>query len=503
MSDPHSLSDRLSTGIAGLDTIIGGGFPRNRLILLQGGPGAGKSTLSLQFLLEGVRAGECCLYVTLAETKAELQGVARSHGWSLEKLSIFEIKAGEDNLMAEEQYTAFHPSEVELGETVQHLLDQVERVKPVRLVIDSLAEMRLLARDPIRYRRQVAALKHFFVDRGCTVVLLDDSGERLGEHQFQTLAHGVITLERHTPAYGKERRRLQVVKLRGVEFHGGYHDFAIRKGGIVVYPCLVAAEHHREFSPDKVSSGLASLDALLGGGPEQGTSSLIIGPAGVGKSTLCLQYAKASAENGEHAAVYSFDEGLETIFLRSAALGVDVRKYVRDGRMTIEQIDPAALSPGEFIYRVRRAVEENGARVVVIDSLNGYLNAMPGEQFLVIQMHELLSYLAQQGVASFIVMAQHGLIGETMDSPVDLSYLADTVVLLRYFEHEGKVRKAISVLKKRGGPHEDSIRELQITPSGVRVGDPLMQFQGVLTGTPRYTGGAAPLLEERSARRES
>lgn len=497
MTDPESLSDRLSTGIAGLDAIIGGGLPRHRLILLQGGAGAGKSTLSLQFLLEGVRVGESCLYVTLAETKEELQSVARSHGWSLEHLPILEIKAGEDNLTVEEQYTAFHPSEVELGESVQQLLDEVDRLKPMRLALDSLTEMRLLARDPIRYRRQIAALKHFFMARGCTVLILDDSEERVGEHQFQSLAHGVLTLERHTPVYGKERRRLQVIKLRGVDFHGGYHDFTIKRGGIVVYPCLVAAEHHRPFVPDKVSSGLPALDALLGGGPERGTSSLVIGPAGVGKSTLCLQYAHASAERGEHAAVYSFDEGLETIFLRATALGIDVRESVQDGRMTVEQIDPAALSPGEFIHRVRRAVEQNRARLVVIDSLNGYLNAMPGEQFLVLQMHELLTYLAQQGVVSFIVVAQHGLIGQAMESPVDLSYLADAVLVLRYFEHEGKVRKAISVLKKRGGQHEDNIRELQITPNGVRVGEPLMAFQGVLTGTPQYTGSAAPLLEQK------
>ncbi len=486
--------ERLSTGVAGLDAILGGGVPRNRLYLVHGEPGCGKTTLALQFLLAGAKAGEPGLYVTLSETREELGAVVRSHGWSLEGVNVFEVRASEEELKPEEQYTAFHPSEVELGETVQTLLDEVERVKPARLVIDSLSEMRLLARDPLRYRRQIVALKQFFVTRGSTVLFLDDPASKVGEHQFQTLAHGVVLLERHAPAYGRERRRLQVAKLRGVEFHGGYHDFAIRRGGIQVFPCLVAAEHRSPATPGRVTSGVAELDALLGGGPLRGTSTLVLGPAGAGKSTVSLQYALEAARRGEHAAVYSFDEGLDTIFARSAALGMDARTPVEAGRVEVEQIDPAMLSPGEFMGRVRDAVERRGSRVVVIDSLNGYLNAMPGEQYLVIQMHELLTYLAQRGVLTLVVVAQHGLVGLNQESPVDLSYLADVVLLLRYFEHAGRVRKAISVVKNRSGPHEDAIRELQIGREGVRVGEPLTAFRGVLTGTPDYTGQAGPLM---------
>jgi circadian clock protein KaiC len=486
-------TERLGTGVAGLDAILGGGLPRNRLYLVHGEPGCGKTTLALQFLLEGVRAGEPVLFVTLSETRDELEAVARSHGWTLDGVGVFEVRASEESLKPEEQYTAFHPSEVELGGTVQTLLDEVSRVKPARLVIDSLSEMRLLARDPLRYRRQVAALKQVFLGHGSTVLFLDDLAARVNEHQFQTLAHGVVLLERYVPAYGRERRRLQVTKLRGVEFHGGYHDFAIRRGGMHVFPCLVAAEHRRPPVPGRVESGVAELDALLGGGPTRGTSTLVLGPAGAGKSTVCLQYALAAAARGEHATVYSFDEGLETILARSAALGMDVHPPVEAGLIDIQQIDPAMLSPGEFMGRVRRAVER-GTRVVVIDSLNGYLNAMPGEKYLVIQMHELLTYLAQQGVLTLVVMAQHGLVGRDQESPVDVSYLADVVLLLRYFEHGGRVRKAISVVKNRAGRHEDAIRELQIGPVGVRVGEPLTAFRGVLTGTPDYTGRADPLM---------
>lgn len=491
MEDTYAA--RLSTGIPGLNAILGGGLPPNRLYLVHGEPGCGKTTLALQFLLAGVAAGESGLFVTLSETKDELEAVARSHGLSLDGIGVFEIRAGEDNLKPEEQYTAFHPSEVELGETVQTLLAEVERAKPARLVIDSLSEMRLLARDPVRYRRQIAALKQFFLSRGSTVLFLDDMASRASEHQFQTLAHGVVLLERYVPAYGRERRRLQVTKLRGVEYHGGYHDFTIRRGGMQVFPCLVAADHPQLPAAGQVASGVAELDTLLGGGPLRGTSALVIGPAGVGKSTVCLQYALAAGGRGEHATVFSFDEGRETTLVRSAALGMDLRPHAAAGTIDLQQIDPAMLSPGEFMSRVREAVERRRSRLIVIDSLNGYLNAMPGEKYLVIQMHELLTYLTQQGVLTLVVMAQHGLVGH-QESPVDVSYLADIVLLLRYFEHGGRVRKAISVVKNRGGGHEDAIREFQIGPVGVRVGDPLTAFQGVLGGTPAYTGEAGPLM---------
>jgi circadian clock protein KaiC len=488
-------SERVSTGIEGLDTILEGGFPRNRLYLIHGEPGAGKTTLALHFLLEGRRRGEACLYVTLSETRDELIAVASSHGWSLDGINIFEVRANEEHLRTEEQYTAFHPSEVELGETVQSLLDEVERIKPVRLVIDSLSEMRLLARDPLRYRRQIVALKQFFITRGSTILFLDDPASKVGEHQFLTLAHGVLLLERHTPSYGRERRRIQVTKLRGVQFHGGFHDFVIRRGGLQVFPCLVAADHKGLFPAGQVSSGVSEVDELLGGGPWWGTSTLILGPAGVGKSTLCLQFGLAAAARGERAIVYTFDEGLQTIHSRCDALGMNSRSAVAANQFEIEQIDPAMMSPGEFMRRVRDAVEKKQARLVIIDSLNGYLNSMPGEQYLVIQMHELLTYLSQQGVLTLVVVAQHGLVGEAHATPVDLSYLADVVLLLRYFEHGGRVRKAISVVKTRSGKHEDTIRELRIGPVGVRLGDPLTEFRGVLTGRPEYTGLVEPLMQ--------
>lgn len=497
-----SLTEKVSTGVAGLDAILGGGLPRNRLYLIQGEPGTGKTTLSLQFLLAGARAGESGLYVSLSESREELYAVARSHGWSLDPISIFEVRAGDDPLRPEEEYTAFHPSEVELGETVRTLLNEMERLKPARVVIDSLSEMRLLARDPLRYRRQLVALKDFLMARGSTVLFLDDPFSKLGEDQFKTLASGVLRLERLASDYGRERRRLQVLKLRGVEYHGGYHDFRINRGSVVVYPCLVAADHRQPPTFEKVPSGVAEVDALLGGGPERGTNTLVVGPAGVGKSSLCLQYALAAARRGERTAIFLFDETAEIYQARTAALGLDVRRFLEGGQVLLRQIDPGTISPGEFIHDVRHAVEQNGARVVVIDSLNGYLNAMPGEQFLIIQMHELLTYLDLRCVLSFVVIAQHGLVGGGMQAPIDLSYLADTVLLLRYFEHAGKVRKAISVLKKRIGPHEDSIRELQISSDGVRVGPPLSQFQGVLAGVPSYLGTANPLLDAGGDRRD-
>jgi circadian clock protein KaiC len=487
----------LSTGIRGLDEILSGGLPGNRLYLIQGDPGTGKTTLALQFLLEGVRRGERGFYVTLSETRQELVGVARSHGWSLDAMNVHVVEGEDQHLKAEEEYTAFHPSEVELGSTVQALLEEVERANPRRVVIDSLSEMRLLARDSLRYRRQILALKHFFLSRGCTLLLLDDPVAKVIEHQFQTLAHGVLFLERIAPEYGRERRRLQVLKLRGVDFDGGYHDYCIRRGGLEVYPRLVAASHSQPFAAERVSSGLAQLDQLLDGGPTRGTANLLMGPAGSGKSTLCIQYALAAARRGERAALFIFDERIDTLLERSKGLGMDLQSQVDAGRIVLRQIDPASLSPGEFICLVRRSVEEEHARVVVIDSLNGYLNAMPGERFLLIQMHELLTYMAKHGVVTWMVVAQHGLVAASGEAPIDLSYLADTVLVLRYFEHAGRVRKALSVLKKRGGKHEDSIRELQMTPQGIRVGQPLVQFEGVLTGTPHYTGTTDPLLGDR------
>jgi circadian clock protein KaiC len=496
-----ALPDLLSTGVAGLDQILGGGLPHNRVYLAQGEPGTGKTTLGLQFLLEGVKQGESVLLITLSETKEEIAAVAESHGWCLQRVNVFEVAGTEEQLRPEEDYTAFHPAEVELGETVQTLLAEVDKVKPRRIVIDSLSEMRLLARDPLRYRRQIVALKHYLIERNCTVLFLDDPATMVGEHQFQTLAHGVFSFERLPPEYGKARRRIQICKLRGVDFHDGFHDCVLAKGGLIVYPRLISLGHQRSEPLSKVASGVDALDELLGGGPERGTSALIVGAAGVGKTTLCLQYAIAAARRSEHTALFSFDERLDTLLNRADGMGLSVRTFLNDGLISAYQVDPAVISPGEFIDRVRRAVEQEGARIVVIDSLNGYLHSMPADRFLVIQMHELLTYLGERGVLSMVVVPQHGMFGAGVETPVDLSYLADTVLLLRYFEHAGAVRKAISVVKSRACAHEESIREYRIGPEGVSVGAPLREFQGILTGSPQYIGSAKPLIGENNESR--
>ena len=474
----------LATGIEGLDYVLGGGLTPRRLYLIEGNPGSGKTTLALQYLLEGARRGERGLYVTLSETREELLGVAHSHGWSLDALGVCELIPSEDSLLPDAQPRMFHPSEVELGETTRQVLEEVGRTEPSRVVFDSLSEMRLLAQNPLRYRRQILALKQFFAGRRCTVLLLDDRTSEVTDLQLQSLAHGVVSLEHLAPEFGAERRRLRVVKMRGVRFRGGYHDFTIERGGLAVFPRLVAAEHHQSFAPDHALSGVAALDALTGGGLDRGTSTLLIGPAGSGKSSIATQYVVAAAARGGRAVVFTFDESVGTLLARSAGLGMDLKKQVEAGRVRLRQVDPAELSPGEFAYQIRTAVEQDGARMVVIDSLNGYLQAMPEERFLVTQLHELLTYLAQQGVVTLLVMAQHGLLGSGMQSPVDASYLADAVVLLRYFEANGRLRRAISVIKKRSGGHETALREFRLSTEGVSVGEPLEGFQGILTGTP-------------------
>lgn len=490
---------RLKTGSAGLDDILNGGLPANRVYLVEGDPGTGKTTLALKFLLEGVVQGESVLYVTLSETKEELLAVAKSHGWSLDGVEIYELIPSEESLKTESQYTIFHPSEIELSETTNAVLEEVERIQPRRVVFDSLSEMRLLAREPLRYRRQILALKQYFAGRQCTVLLLDDHTATGGDLQVQSIAHGVLALENTTMGYGTERRRLRVVKLRGSKYRAGFHDFNIERGGLGIYPRLVAAEHQEEFAQGMISSDVPELDALLGGGLDRGSSTLMIGPAGSGKSSLAAHFLAAAAERGESAAAYIFDENLNTYLSRSEGLGTDIRGHVNAGLLTVQQVDPAELSPGEFAHTVRRAVDENNARVVVIDSLNGYMQAMPDERFLTIHMHELLSYLNQKGVVTILVLAQHGLVGTAMASPVDVSYLADTVLMLRYFEAAGAVRRAISVVKKRTGYHENTIRELRMSPDGITVGEPLSEFHGVLTGVPTYGKGTLPLLQELDA----
>lgn len=483
----------VATGIPELDHILGGGLTPNRLYLVEGNPGSGKTTLALQFLMDGARRGEPVLYVTLSETKEELAGVAQSHGWSLDGVTVCELIPTEDTLLPDAQTRMFHPSEVELSETTKTVLAEVERAKPMRVVFDSLSEMRLLAQNPLRYRRQILGLKQFFTGRHCTVLLLDDRTSEVTDLQLQSIAHGVVTLEHLAQDFGAERRRLRVMKMRGVQFRGGYHDFTIRRGGLAVFPRLVAADHHRPFQAGQVTSGVPALDALLGGGLDRGTSALLIGPAGCGKSSIAVQYLAAAAGRGEHGVLFAFDEGLGTLKARSAGLGVDLDAHVLAGRIRVQQVDPAELSPGEFAQAVRRAVEVDGARVVVIDSLNGYLQAMPEERFLTIQLHELLTYLGQQGVIALLVVAQHGLMGSGMQTPVDASYLADAVILLRFFESAGHLRRVVSVVKRRSGAHESTLREFRLGAGGLWVGEPLRELHGVLTGTPAFlTPPAAP-----------
>jgi circadian clock protein KaiC len=499
MSDaPGDTSENhlIATGIAGLDDILGGGVTPHRVYLVEGNPGAGKTTLALQYIFEGRRLGEPGLYVTLSETKAELHDVARSHGWSLDGIALLELVAPESELEPDNQYSMFQPSEVELGETTRAILAEVERTKPRRVVIDSLSEIRLLAQNPLRYRRQTLALKQFFIGRECTVFLLDDLTSETEDLQLQSIAHGVLSLEQLSPEYGAERRRLRVTKLRGQVYRGGYHDFTIRRGGLDVFPRLIAAEHFHVQEPGLLKSSNAGLDTLMGGGIQFGTAVVLLGPAGSGKSTTALQYARAAASRGESAAVFTFDERLSTILERTAGLGMDISGDVQAGRILVQSVDAAELSPGEFTHRVRAAVDGSkgrpGSKVVVIDSLNGYLHAMPEERFLLAQLHELLAYLGHKGVVTFLIVAQHGLLGN-MQAPIDITYLADTVVLFRYFEALGQVRQAISVIKKRSGKHERTIRELRLDGRGLTLGEPLTDFQGVLTGTPSFRGAEALL----------
>ncbi len=490
----QSRSTKSLTGVPGLDSVMGGGYPTNHLFLVEGDPGTGKTTLALQFLLEGVRRGEQGLYVTLSESAEELKGVAASHGWSLDGIEIFELMPDEDALRPDAQYTVFHPSEVELTTTTQAIFETVERVRPVRVVFDSLSELRLLSRDSLRYRRQILGFKHFFTHHRATVLLLDDRTGEDGDLQLRSLAHGVLLLEQLALDYGAERRKLRVVKMRGVLYRGGFHDYSIRTGGIVVFPRLVAAEHHAPFQPGAALSGVEELDTLLGGGLDRGTSSLIMGPAGCGKTVLATQYACAAADRGDKVAVYLFDERLNTFIDRADRLGMPLSRHVDEGRISIQQIDPAEVSPGEFAYRIVDVTKRQGIDFIVIDSLNGYLNAMPQERLLDIRLHELLSYLAQRGATTLLTLAQHGMFAPTTASQAEVSYLADSLLVLRFFESMGEVRKAISVLKKRSGAHELTIREFQVTNKGIRVGEPLRDFQGVLTGVPDYLGQRQPLF---------
>lgn len=485
---------RTSTGVAGLDDILGGGLPTGQMYLLEGDPGTGKTTIAMQFLLAAVAKGEKALYVTLSEPKQELVASAESHDWDLNQVPIVEFVPDEASLAADQQYTVFHPTEIELASTITRLTGEIERTKPSCLVIDSLSELRLLASDNMKYRRQLLALKQFFAGRKTTVLMLDDRTADGHDRQLQSIAHGVIRLEKLSRSFGTTRRQIEIVKLRGSTFREGFHDYNVLHGGVAVYPRLIASEHETVFDGDVLASGLHELDDLFKGGIPRGSSTLIIGPTGVGKSSISMQYAYAAAKRGDRAIVYAFDEVLKTAKARAEGLGMDIQPELDRGTLSMSQIDPAELSPGEFIWQIRSDVNDRDTRVVVIDSLNGFLNSMPGETDLILHLHELLSYLNQKGVVTILVMTQHGLVG-SMSTQVDVSYLADTVVLLRYFEAQGRIRQSIAVLKKRIGDHERTLRELSFRPGVISVGKALEQFQGVLTGVPEFIGTKSKVNE--------
>ena len=474
---------RVDTGVLGLNDILSGGLIAGQMHLLEGTPGTGKTTLALQFVRTAILAGERALYITLSESKRELEASARSHGWRAEELSIAEFIPEEATLNPSQQYTVFHPGEVELASTIQKLTELIEKEKPTRLVIDSLSELRLLATDTMRYRRQLLALKQFFAGRDTTVLLLDDRSAEGSDMQLQSIAHGVLRLDKVQRSYGVTRRRVEIIKMRGSSFREGYHDYTIERGGLQIYPRLVANEHDSTFPEERVKSGIPALDEMFGGGISRGSATLVVGPTGVGKSTLAMQFACAASGRGDRAIVYAFDEVLRTAQERAESLGLPVRERIANGTLAMSQIDPAELSPGEFVWQIRRDVEERDTRVVIIDSLTGFLNAMPGERDLTLQLHELIAFLNQKGVITLMILTQHGLIG-TMQTEIDVSYLADTVVLLRYFEADGQIRQVISVLKQRVGRHERTLREFCFEKNGIQIGAPLTNLRGVLTGVP-------------------
>jgi circadian clock protein KaiC len=500
MTKPKSPTrPQCSLGIAGLDEILLGGLPADRFYLIQGDPGAGKTTLALQFLLDGVRKGERGLYITLSETRDELLAVAESHGWSLDPLEIIELSAVEDQIIRDSQNTLFHPVEVELAETVDLLLKEVDRINPTRVVFDSLSEIRLLAQDSLRYRRQMLSFKQYFARRKSTVLLLDDKTSGESDLHIQSIAHGVIALMRMNTRIGSDRRQIHVVKLRGARYLDGFHDYDIRTGGLRVYPRMSPSASPAPTPEGAAGSGLQELDDLLGGGLDRGTSTILVGPAGTGKSSIAAQFATAAAARGEKSALFIFDENLHTFVKRTEALGMAMRNNIASGMIKVRHVDAAAIAPGEMADSLRRSVEEDGVRLVLIDSLNGYLQAMPEEKFLTLQLHEILSYLNQQGVVSLLLMAQHGVVGE-VKTPVDLTYIADTVLLLRFYEVQGAIRKAISVVKKRSGPHEETIRELALTGGRLRIGPVIKDFQGVLRGLPDHQAGMRPDREAHLGR---
>jgi circadian clock protein KaiC len=486
---------RASTGIAGLDDVFGGGWARTRMHLLEGSPGTGKTTIALQFLLAGAKAGETGIYISLAETEQELRDGARSHGWEIDpSIEIFELVPPDSVLDPEQHQSLLYSSDLELGEAITRVFQSIDRVKPQRVVIDSLSEIRLLAQSALRYRRQILALKYYFAKHNSTVLMLDDLTGETNDRAVHSIAHSVTQLEQLAPIYGAERRRLRVAKCRGQRFRGGYHDFVISPGGVQVFPRLVAADQRKGFSGELLKSGLPELDKLVGQGLLTGSSTLVMGPAGTGKTLLVMQYLREAVRRGERAAMFVFDEELGLLFARAAQMGIDLFGMRDSGKLVIEQMDAAELSPGEFSHRVCNAVDRDDISVVAIDSLNGYQAAMPEEQFLILHIHELLQYLNRRGASTFLTLAQSGMVGEHK-TPVDMTYIADSVIMLRYFEALGRVRRALSVVKKRGGPHEDTIREFRIDATGIHVGEALQEFHGVLRGVPTFVGRSDTLME--------
>lgn len=491
-------SEKCKTGVPGLDEILAGGLPKNQLFLIQGKPGTGKTTLALQFLLEGARQGESVLYITFSETKMELETVAKSHGWDLKPVSIVELSAITSSIGAASQNTLFHPSEIELSKTINLLLAKIKEVHPSRIVFDSVSELRLLAETSLRYRRQMLAFKEFFIGRGSTVLFLDDLTTEAGDVHVQSIVHGVLLLEKFRAAYGAERRQFHIAKLRGVEFRGGTHDYMIKRGGITIFPRLLSSESKQPYVRKTLSSSVPSLDSLLGGGLDRGTSNLILGPAGTGKSTIAVRFAVAAAERGERVAIYNFEESPDNLIARADALGMNLSGHLESGLIRLRKIDPAELTPGQFTSLFREASSETMPEIVIIDSLNGYIHAMPEQQFLMLQLHELLAYLGNRGVVTIMILAQAGIMGQ-MQTPLDLTYLADSVIITRYFEAFGSMKKAISVVKKRTGAHEETLRELKIGHGGVMIGPVLREFQGVFSGIPRYTGNTQDILKSDDA----
>lgn len=486
--------EKIPTGIHELDTILHGGLNRNRVFLIEGLPGTGKTTLAMQFLMEGARRGEKGAYITLSESADELHAMAESHHWSLDGIRLYEMSNVEDQIRMESQHTFYHASDVELVEATKPMLAMLDEEKPRRIAFDSLSEMRLLAGDPLRYRRQMLLLKQHFTRQNCTVLLLDDLVERQEDIQLQSICHGVIRLQRMPMKYGADRRQLTVLKLRGSNYLGGPHDCRIVTGGLQIFPRLVPTADGNSFTPQIAGSGIKELDALLGGGLPWGSSALVVGPVGVGKSVLCTQFAAAAAERGEKSVVFLFEETREHVIERADILHRQFRSFVKKGLIELRQVDPAELAPGEFIHMVREVVERDRVRHVRIDSLNGYMSTMSDEPFLMLQLHDLFTYLAHRGVVTLLTASQHGLLGERISGVVDISYLADTVISLRFFEHAGRIHRAVSVVKKRHGGHEDTIREFQISADGFKFGGPLTDFHGVLSGTPTFVGRPEELI---------